>query len=71
MANQSNPVDDEGGIKFRAPPPVRSRCTIGGPNGIKIVSPAVAPNRFWRMMQRWCLGIVWEILDDDNQPIGN
>lgn len=46
-------------------PDNKSRCTIGGPNGLVITSPTPAPNRFWRVMQRWCLGIVWEVLDDE------
>lgn len=62
---------DRARLNFLEIPRNRSRLTIGGPDGIVIVSPAVPPNRFWRTMQRWCLGLVWEELEDPNFQFGS
>ena len=57
-----NPYIATDGAALSFMPANRSRCTIGG---LVITSPTPAPNRFWRIMQRWCLGIVWEVIDQD------
>ncbi len=49
---------------FFVAPKNRSKLTIGGPNCIVIVSAAKCPNLFWRTMQRWLLGFVWEEIDE-------
>ena len=56
--------DYAAGATLAFTPAIKSRCTIGGPGAIVIQLPTPAPNLFWRTMQRWCLGIVWEVVDE-------